>query len=110
MANLIKNKKDHSLIKGLICMDAWFFPLSNSTYQNLQEQKILLLNSDTFFSVVPYIYYMEEKMGRLREANASTVKAFMVKKTDHLSTSDFAFTFGNMLKLNKMVSLQEHTP
>jgi hypothetical protein len=32
MANLIKNKKDHSKISGLICLDSWFFPLSQSTY------------------------------------------------------------------------------
>lgn len=109
MANLIRKEKNNPLIKGLICLDAWFFPLSNSTYQHLVDQNILLLNSDTFFDVVPYIYYMEEKMDRLRQANTSTLKAFVIKKTDHISTSDFAFTFGNILKLTKTVSLQEYT-
>lgn len=32
MANLIEKQKDHSKISGLICLDAWFFPLSQSTY------------------------------------------------------------------------------
>ena len=32
MANLIQNKKDYSKISGLICLDSWFFPLSQSTY------------------------------------------------------------------------------
>jgi hypothetical protein len=33
----------------------------------------------------------------------------MVKKTDHISTSDFAFTFGNMMKMLNTINLQEHT-
>ena len=48
-------------------------------------------------------------MGRLRESNNSTLKAFVVKKTDHISTSDFAFTFGNIMKLLKTINLQEYT-
>lgn len=54
----MRKNKDTPLIKGLVCLDAWFFPLSQSTYQTLKDQNILLLNSETFFSVVPSIYYM----------------------------------------------------
>lgn len=48
-------------------------------------------------------------MDRLRQSNTTTLKAFMMKKTDHLSTSDFAFTFGNLLRLTKTLNLQEYT-
>ena len=35
MANLKKGKKVPQVIKGIICMDPWYFPLSESTYDNL---------------------------------------------------------------------------
>lgn len=56
MANLIMKNKSSPLIKGLICMDAWFFPLSSSTYSYLKNQNMLFLNSDSFFGIVPSIY------------------------------------------------------
>lgn len=59
MANRIQSNRQSELIKGLICLDAWFFPLSSSTYDNLVNQNILLINSETFFGVVPFFYYME---------------------------------------------------
>jgi pimeloyl-ACP methyl ester carboxylesterase len=45
MANLRMSNKASPLIKGLICLDAWFFPLSATTYQNLHNENLLLLNS-----------------------------------------------------------------
>ena len=45
MANLISKNKYVPLIKGIIGLDAWYFPLSQSTYKNLVSQNILLLNS-----------------------------------------------------------------
>jgi pimeloyl-ACP methyl ester carboxylesterase len=59
MANLRIANKVSPLIKGLICMDAWYFPLSSTTYENLKDENILFLNSESFFKIVPYIYYME---------------------------------------------------
>ena len=38
-----------------------------------------------------------------------TMKAVIVKNTDHISTSDFAFVMGNIMKLVSIVRLQEHT-
>lgn len=48
-------------------------------------------------------------MGRLREGNSESLKAVMIKRTDHITISDFAFTFGNLMKLTKTIALQEHT-
>ena len=48
-------------------------------------------------------------MNRIREANIDTVKALIVKKTDHISTSDFAFAMGNVMKIVDIIKLQEHT-
>lgn len=45
-------------------------------------------------------------MGRLRDVNKDTMKAFFVTKTDHLSTSDFVFALGNILSMNNTVKLQ----
>jgi hypothetical protein len=45
-------------------------------------------------------------MGRLRDANKETIKAFMITKTDHLSTSDFVFALGSILSLMNTVKLQ----
>jgi hypothetical protein len=56
MANLITKNKYVPLIKGIIGLDAWYFPLSQSTYKNLSDQNILLLNSESFFGIVPRIY------------------------------------------------------
>ena len=67
-----------------------------------------MIHSETFFTVVPFFYYMEEKMARLRDNNKNTMKAFVVDKTDHLSVSDFVFTFGNMFKMSKTVRLQQY--
>lgn len=89
-------------------MDAWFFPLSESTYLNLKDQNILLIHSESFFSVVPPFYYMEDKLNRLKQNNSQTIKPFLITKTDHLSISDFVFTFGNFFKLSKTVKLQEY--
>lgn len=36
------------------------------------------------------------------------MKAFVINKTDHLSISDFVFTFGNMFKMTKTVRLQQY--
>jgi hypothetical protein len=108
MANRIQKGKASPLIKGIICMDAWFFPLSESTYENLKDQNILLIHTETFFSVVPYFYFLEDKLKRLKENNQKTMKAFMIEKTDHLCVSDFVFTFGNMFKLMKTVRMQEY--
>jgi pimeloyl-ACP methyl ester carboxylesterase len=44
-SNLILKGKNSPLIKGLICLDAWYFPLSAATYPALKGQNILLLNS-----------------------------------------------------------------
>jgi hypothetical protein len=55
---------------------------------------------------VPECYQLEEKMGRLKAVNKDTMKAFVVTKTDHLSTSDFVFTLGNILSLINTVKLQ----
>jgi hypothetical protein len=48
-------------------------------------------------------------MARLRSTNSKTLKAFIVKKTDHISTSDFSFVLGNILKVMETIKLQEHT-
>ena len=48
-------------------------------------------------------------MNRIRQPNISTMKAVMVKKTDHVSTSDFSFVLGNIMKIMQTVKLQEHT-
>jgi hypothetical protein len=40
-------------------------------------------------------------MGSLREKNKNTLKAFVVKNTDHLSYCDFAFAMGGLLKYKK---------
>jgi uncharacterized alpha/beta hydrolase family protein len=37
MANLRMKKKVTPLIKGLVCIDAWYFPLSASTYEHLND-------------------------------------------------------------------------
>jgi hypothetical protein len=34
-ANMIMKSTRPAILKGLICLDAWYFPLSNSTYQHL---------------------------------------------------------------------------
>ena len=35
MANLNKKNKAPKQVKGIICMDPWYFPLSETTYENL---------------------------------------------------------------------------
>jgi len=40
-------------------------------------------------------------MGNLREKNQGTLKAFVMKNTDHLSYCDFAFAMGGILKHKK---------
>ena len=87
-------------------MDAWFFPISASTYENLKDENIMLLNSETFFHKVPFIYHMERKMNRIREGSPNTLKGFVVKKTDHISTSDFAYVLGTIMKLTGTVNFQ----
>lgn len=108
MANLIRKGRVSPLIKGIISMDAWFFPLSHSTYEYLKDQNILCIHTETFFSVVPYFYRLEDKLKRLKDNNKQTMKAFMIEKTDHLCVSDFVFTFGSMFKLLKTVRMQEY--
>lgn len=107
MSNLLINNKMAHLIKGVICMDAWYFPLSESTYKNLQNQNILFINTENFFNTVPYFYFLEDKQKRLRDSNERSMQAFMISQTDHLCVSDFVFTFGNMFKLTKTVKRQE---
>lgn len=88
-------------------MDAWYFPLSESTYEYLKDQNILSIHTETFFSVVPFFYRLEDKFKRLRDNNKHTMKTFMIEKTDHLCVSDFVFTFGSLFKLAKIVKMQE---
>ena len=45
MANLRMKKKVSPLVKGLICLDPWHFPLSSTTYENLKDENMLFLNS-----------------------------------------------------------------
>ena len=52
---------------------------------------------------------MNEKMNRLRESNLDTLKAVIVKNTDHISTSDFAFAMGNIMKIVGIIKYQEYT-
>jgi platelet-activating factor acetylhydrolase len=106
LANLRRTGGRPAAVKGVIGLDAWFFPLSESTYEQLRGERMLLLNSETFFTVTPYFYYMEEKMERLRQNNPAA-QILMVRSTDHLSISDFAFAMGTLLQLLKAVRLQQ---
>ena len=45
MANLRMKNKVSPLVKGLICLDPWYFPLSSTTYENLKDENMLFLNS-----------------------------------------------------------------
>jgi len=57
LAELIKEKKDH-LIKSVIALDPWMFPLDNDSYTIIKDKNILILNSQTFWESpsLPYIY------------------------------------------------------
>ena len=69
LSYMMEQKDNIVSIKGLICLDPWFFPMSESTYQNVKNQNILIINTDTFLNKQPSFYKAQEKLLRVKEAN-----------------------------------------
>lgn len=57
IAEMIKLKEEH-LIKSVIALDPWMFPLNEDSYEIIKNQNILIINSQTFWesTSIPYIY------------------------------------------------------
>ena len=66
MSTMMEKGDDLTPIKGMICLDPWFFPMSQSTYDNVKNQNMLIINTDTFLDVQPYFYGAKEKLLRVK--------------------------------------------
>ena len=64
------------------------------------------MQTDHFYSQLPRIYHMEDKLTRIYHSNKQSLKAVILKGTDHLAPADAVFVFGNMLQITKTIKLQ----
>lgn len=98
LAHLVNAKADLSLFEGIIALDPWLYPLSEQTYQSLQNQKMLFINTETFMNRMPPEFKIQQKLARIQAGNKESLKAFVVMGSDHIAPTDFIFVVGNGVK------------
>lgn len=103
-----KNNPQQIKLSKIICLDPWLFPFKQEHFDNLQNEDILIINSEHFYKEVPYIYELEKLYNKLKQNNMG-MKAYVVKGMDHIAQCDMAYVFGNILKATGSIKLHQLT-
>lgn len=99
VAKLSRKKIPLTMVREIIAIDPWVYPLSESTLNHHFDQRITVINSETFLDFLPPEFKMKENMRRIKTNNLRNFSGFVLMGTDHIFCTDFIFVCGNGIQL-----------